>query len=118
MWFARRFAVALLPLVLLGLVGCHSRWVQARVVNRTGSTLSLLEVDYPSASFGTQGLADGAEFRYRFKVLGTGAMKLTYVDDGRREHTAVGPVVREGAEGGLDVVIGAGGVAWTPDFRP
>ena len=116
MRFARVFAVASLPLVLL--VGCHSAWVQARVVNRTGATLSLIEVDYPSASFGTQNLGDGAEFRYRFKVLGTGAMKLTYVDRGRKEHTSQGPVLREGAEGGLEILIAPAGVQWTPTFRP
>ncbi len=116
MRFARVFAVASLPLLLLG--GCHSAWVQARVVNRTGATLSLIEVDYPSASFGTQNLGDGAEFRYRFKVLGRGAMKLTYVDQARKEHTAAGPDLREGAEGGLDILIRTEGVVWTPALRP
>ena len=56
---------------LIAFAGCHSPYVAATVSNRTSQPIDLLEVDYPSASFGTQSLAPGADFHYRFKVLGS-----------------------------------------------
>ena len=34
------------------LTGCHSHYVAIDVTNSSGQPISLLEVDYPSASFG------------------------------------------------------------------
>ena len=39
--------------VALTLTGCHSPYVEATISNRTPSPITLIEVDYPSASFGT-----------------------------------------------------------------
>jgi hypothetical protein len=71
---------ALVLLTSFTSVGCHSPYVATTVSNRTGQPIELLEVDYPSASFGTQNLAPGSDFHYRFKVLGSGRMKLLYTD--------------------------------------
>ena len=98
--------------IALGASGCHSAYVEAALVNRTSSPISVLEVDYPSASFGTQMLAPGATFRYRFKVLGSGPMKLTYTDSGQKEHVVNGPSLDEGAQGVLTVVISPASVDW------
>ena len=36
---------------------CHSYHIDATIENRTGAPIQLLEVDYPSASFGVDSLA-------------------------------------------------------------
>ncbi len=96
------------------LTGCHSAMIQTTVHNSTGGVLQLIEVDYPSASFGTQGLAPGADFRYRFKVLGSGNLKILYTDASGKEQTGTGPELHEGLEGQLLIDVAEHGVVWTP----
>ena len=86
-------------------------------MNRTPVAISLLELDYPSASFGTQLLAPGATFRYRFKILGSGPTKLTYTDSAQHEHTANGPALHEGEEGMMVVSIAPAGVDWKSNLK-
>jgi hypothetical protein len=100
-----------LPAVLL-LSGCHSAFVDATISNRTQQRLRLLEVDYPSASFGTQTLDAGADFHYRFKVLGEGKLTLTYTDAANKEQKSNGPEMKEGAEGPLRIIISPSGTEW------
>ncbi|MGA8044555.1 MAG: hypothetical protein WCA37_17305, partial [Terracidiphilus sp.] len=56
---------AMAAAVLLLAAGCHSSRIDVTVSNRTGVSISLLEVDYPSASFGADALAAGAVYHYR-----------------------------------------------------
>ena len=105
--------------LLIGLIaatGCHSPYVSTTVSNHTTQPIALLEVDYPSASFGTQALAPGADFHYRFKVLGSGNMKLLYTDNAHHDHKSDGPFLKEGTEGPLTIVIADTGVTWQPSF--
>ena len=104
---------ALLP-ILMATAGCHSPYVAATVSNRTAQSLNLIEVDYPSASFGTENLAPGADFHYRFKVLGSGNMKILYTDSAHHDHKSDGPLLHEGAEGRLMIVVTPTGVMWQP----
>src|SRR5882757_8088543 len=104
-------ALALLA-TLLATTGCHSPYVATTVSNRTSRPIELLEVDYPSASFGTQNLAPGADFHYRFKVLGSGGMKLLYTDSTHQDHKSDGPFLKEGAEGPLGIVITPDAIHW------
>jgi hypothetical protein len=83
------------------LAGCHSRYVQATVTNASGAPLHVVQVAYPSASFGTQDLANGQVFHYRFKVIGSGPVKLDFTDAAMHEHLQTGPTLNEGAEGQL-----------------
>ena len=106
-------ALALLA-TLIATTGCHSPYVATTVSNHTTQPIELLEVDYPSASFGTQNLAPGADFHYRFKVLGSGSMKLLYTDSAHHDHKSDGPFLKEGAEGPLTIVIADSGVSWQP----
>src|ERR1700679_2823300 len=97
-----------IPVFALGLIaatGCHSPYVATTVSNHTSQPIQLLEVDYPSASVGTEALPLGADFHYRFKVLGSGNMKLVYTDGSHRDHNSDGPYLKEGAEGFLTIVI-------------
>jgi hypothetical protein len=108
-----RFTLPLaLCTALLAVTGCHSPYIEATVSNHTPQPIELIEVDYPSASFGTQNLAPGADFHYRFKVLGEGSTKLLYTDNAHHDHKSDGPSLKEGAEGRLTVVITPSNVIW------
>ncbi len=89
----------------LALSGCHSPYVAATLSNRTSQPLSLLELDYPSASFGTQSLPPGQSYHYRFKVLGSGPTTLLWTDSAHHDHKVSGPSLREGDEGTLTIAF-------------
>lgn len=97
---------------LLAFTGCHSTHILATVSNHTSQPILLIEVDYPSASFGTQNLAPGADFHYRFKVLGTGKMTLTYTDQDHHDHKSEGPYLNEKADGPVQITIAPDGIHW------
>lgn len=99
----------------LPLAACRSAYVDANVRNQTPAALHLVEVDYPSASFGTSTLAAGAEYRYRFQVQGSGKVKLTYLDAQGKAHQTNGPEVTEGQGGTLTITVKPdGSVQWLP----
>jgi hypothetical protein len=93
---------------LLALNGCHSPYIAATISNHTSEPLSLIEVDYPSASFGTQALAPGHDFHYRFKVLGNGATAVLWTDVAHHDRKSPGPPLREGDEGALTIIFNSG----------
>ena len=112
-----RLTVILAFAAALALGGCHSAHIDTTVSNRTAAALTLIEVDYPSASFGTQTLAPGAEFHYRFKVLGSGPLTVQWTDAGNQEHKSTGPTLQESDEGSLGIQFNPGGdVVWTEQF--
>jgi hypothetical protein len=108
----RFLPIAGLTLCLALTTGCHSTFIQATISNRSGQPLSLVEVDYPSASFGTQTLASGADFHYRFKVLNAGDLKLLYTDSHKINQTFTGPHLQETDEGTLTIVIDNAAPQW------
>jgi len=95
--------------------GCHSYHVDATVENRTGGAIQLLEVDYPSASFGTDKLGTGAVFHYRIQLRGSGPLKVLYTAADGKQATVDGPTVAERQEGTLQIVLLPGGKA---EFHP
>jgi len=97
------------------LEGCHSAHVEVAVENRTGAPVRLLEVDYPSASFGSDQLATGATMHYRIQVQGRGPVKLQYTAADGRQLQVEGPTLAERQEGSLEVVVLPGGKA---EFHP
>ncbi len=107
-------AVTLL-LTLVAVTGCRSHHVEITVENRTGATVQLLEVDYPSASFGADSLAPGANFRYRIQIRGSGPVKVQYTGAGGSQPHITGPSLSEGEEGQLQIVLLPGGKA---EFSP
>ena len=110
----RPIRIFALLLCLTALAGCRSPYVDATVSNRTTQPIDLLEFDYPSASFGTQSLAPGADFHYRFQVLGNGNVTLTYTTGTFRNKKSEGPYLKEGDRGLLQVTIAPDGVHWQP----
>jgi hypothetical protein len=104
----------LLPLLA---AGCRSAFVSATITNHSGSPLSLIEVDYPSASFGVGSLAAGATYSYRFKIQGSGQVKIQFTDGSGKTHSASGPDLAEGAQGSLGITIGpVNDVSWVPNL--
>lgn len=110
--FMRSLRILAFFVCLLAVTGCHSAHVLATVSNHTDQSILLLEVNYPSASFGTQNLAPGADFHYRFKVLGTGKMTLTYTGEDHKDHKSEGPYLNEKADGPVHITIAPDGVHW------
>jgi hypothetical protein len=98
--------------VLIVCSGCASKYVQAAVRNQTGGAVTLVEVDYPSASFGKEALAAGAEYDYRFKILGSGPTKVLWTDSGQKQHEVAGPKLDEGQQGSMVVTLTSSGASW------
>lgn len=107
-----------LGVVVAGFPGCASKYVEAVVKNQSGATVSLVEVDYPSASFGTETLAAGAEYHYRFKILGSGATKVIWTDSARKEYTVAGPELKEGEQGRVTITLTDGNAGWDAQVLP
>lgn len=111
---ARGFVAVLFP--ILGLMaGCHSYHIEATIENHTGGAITLLEVDYPSASFGSDKLAANADFHYRFQTRGSGPLTVQYTAANGHPIQISGPTLYERQEGRLDIVLLPSGKA---EFRP
>ncbi len=106
-WIGLHGAVlaAELAIVLVWASGCHSHHIDLTVENRTGEAIQLLEVDYPSASFGANSLAAGAVFRYRIQVRGNGPLKVAYTGSDTQQTQIEGPTLAERQEGRIEIVL-------------
>jgi hypothetical protein len=102
-------------MALLCLGGCHSYHIDSTIENRTGKAVRLLEVDYPSASFGAGTVDNGADLHYRFQVRGSGPIKIQYTAAGDGVVAINGPSLEERQEGRLEIVLLPGGRA---EFHP
>jgi hypothetical protein len=100
---------------LMALPGCHSAHVEVTVENRTGTPIRLLEVDYPSASFGADSLASGATMHYRVQLQGSGSLKVQYTAPDNHQIQIPGPALSEGQEGKLEITLEPAGKA---EFEP
>jgi hypothetical protein len=89
--------------------------VDITVVNRTGAGIRLLEVDYPSASFGADSLAAGATLHSKIQVQGQGPVKVEYTTANGSQPQISGPDLAEGQQGNLEIALLPGGKA---EFRP
>jgi hypothetical protein len=115
----RRILAALLLPAVACVAGCHSYHVETTVENRTGEPIQLLEVDYPSASFGVDKLASGADYHYRFQITATGPLKVQYTNPAGRQSQIDGPTVAEHQEGSLEIVLLPNGKAeFHPELSP
>ncbi len=114
--------LTLAVLVFLGflaLAGCHSYHVDTTIENRTGKPIKLLEVDYPSASFGAGQLDSGAVYSYQMQFRNSGPIKVAYTADGGRPVSIDGPRVAEKQEGRLQIVLLPDGKAeFHPELTP
>ncbi|WP_348261491.1 hypothetical protein P8935_17020 [Telmatobacter sp. DSM 110680] len=105
-------------LLLLGfsmLTACHSYHIEATVENHTGGTVTLLEVDYPSASFGKDTLAADEVFHHRIQTRGDGPISVQYTGPHGRTVQVQGPQIYEQQEGSIEIVLLPNGKA---EFHP
>ncbi len=103
--------------LILSLAGCHSAFVETTIDNRGETPVRLVEVDYPSASFGVGSIAPESEFHYRFKIQGSGPLKIEFTDASGKVHDSDGPVLNQGQEGHLNIVIQpTAEVNWQPQL--
>lgn len=112
---SRTMLTSLLALPFVWTAGCHSHHIDATVENRTGAAIQLLEVDYPSASFGADSLAAGSEYRYRIQLRGSGTLKVQYTGSDGHQVQIEGPMLFEPQEGTAVIVLLPGGKA---EFHP
>jgi hypothetical protein len=114
------FASAALGLLCLyAISGCHSDHIEATVQNHTGGTITLLEVDYPSASFGADTLAADGVFRHRIQTRGSGQISVQYAAEGGRAVQIKGPTLYEGQDGSIEIDLQPGGkAAFHPALTP
>ncbi len=112
---------ALFALVLLIPVSaCHSYRIDATVTNHTGAAIELLEVDYPSASFGAEALAANADFHYRFQVRENGPIKVQYTELANHAlRQATGPLLYEKQQGHVEIdLLPRGTVEFHTELSP
>ncbi len=116
----RNLCVGLLSVAACAsLAGCHSYHIDATIENRTGGAVQLLEVDYPSASFGMNAIAVGGDYHYRFQVQGSGPVKIQYTQPDGHIATATGPTMDQGQEGRLQIVLLPGAkIEFEPELKP
>lgn len=88
----------------LAAAGCKSALINVTVSNHRATPISLVEVDYPSASFGIQKLDPGQDYHYRLKIIGSGPATVLW-NEGSNQKKSSGPVLRDGDSGALNVTF-------------
>jgi hypothetical protein len=115
----RALFAAFLSATLLAATACHSYHIDTTIENRTGTDIQLLEVDYPSASFGADRIATGAVYHYRFQVNGSGPLKISYTAADGKQVQIAGPTLAERQQGQLKIVLlPAGKAQFLPQLTP
>lgn len=111
---------AILALVWLSsLLACHSYHIDATIANRSGGPITLLEVDYPSASFGADALAANSLFHYSFQTRGSGQLTIQYTAANGNQVQVKGPMLYEKQQGRLEIVLLPNGkVEFNPTLQP
>ena len=100
---------------VVAMSACHSYHIEATVKNNTGGAISLLEVDYPSASFGADALEASGTFHHRIQTRGDGPLKVLYTDAGGKQVQISGPTLHEKQEGQIEIDLLPNGKA---EFHP
>jgi hypothetical protein len=100
---------------MVALSACRSYHIDVTVLNKTGNAVSLLEVDYPTASFGADTLAAGVDFHYVIQTRGSSPMKVQYTAANGRQVQITGPTLYEKQEGKIEIVLLPDGKA---EFHP
>lgn len=103
----------LLPLLMAA--SCRTYVVDVTVENHTGGAINLLEVDYPSASFGVDSLPAGAVYHYHLQLQDSGPIKVIYTEGEKQQYKSTGPTVHQNQHGRLEIVLNPNGKT---EFRP
>ena len=101
----RGIASAICIFALGGISGCHSYHIDATIENHSGGTITLLEVDYPSASFGADSLPADGVFHHRIQTRGSGPINVQYSASHGRTVQVKGPTLFEKQQGSIEIVL-------------
>jgi hypothetical protein len=96
-------------------IGCRSYHIEATVQNHTGGPVTLLEVDYPSASFGADTLVADGVFHHRIQTRGDGPISVQYTGADRKPAQINGPTLYEDQNGSIEIILLPNGKA---EFHP
>lgn len=107
----------LLATTLASLTGCHSPQVSMTIFNASAQPVSLIEVDYPDASFGLDSLAAGASYHYNFQIAGDGPTRISWTDATRQGHSSAGPALHQGQQGALQATLSGAAAHWQSKLR-
>ena len=115
----RAFSTAFLLCGVVALSACHSYHIDVSIKNNTGGPISLLEVDYPSASFGADALASDADLHYRIQIRGSAPLKIQYTPMNGHQVQITGPALFEKQEGKISIILlPEGKVEFNPSLNP
>ncbi|HMC32467.1 MAG TPA: hypothetical protein VKL99_16645 [Candidatus Angelobacter sp.] len=95
------------------LAGCRAHMVTIRLINTSIEPLSIIIVDYPSATFGKDKLVPGETFSSPVKLTETGPLKVQFTDAKGANHTYIGPIVHQNAEGSIEIKLDQNSAAAT-----
>lgn len=95
----------ILMVTVVALVGCRSRVVQVKLINTSPKPISIIVVDYPTATFGVDKLEPGTTYQYPIKLLGTGPLNIQFTDADGHNHTYTGPTLHKNDEGSITVQL-------------
>jgi hypothetical protein len=112
-------AAVLAGVLCLTAAACRSAFIETSVENDGATPLHVIEVDYPSASFGMQTLDAHSTYHYHFKIQGSGPISISFLDSAGKPHTATGPTLTQGQQGNLKITINeAAVVSWGASLSP
>src|SRR5215471_10508036 len=106
----RRASLLIIVLTaVFAMAGCRSRVIKVNLINTSTAPVKTIIVDYPSATFGKDKLAPNETFSYAIKPLESGPLKVQFTDANGHGHAYIGPTLRPGGEGSIDVRLDQNG---------
>jgi hypothetical protein len=105
---------AILLSTLLAATGCRSHVIKVSLTNTSAQPVSMIEVNYPGASFGVNTLAPGQSFQYVIKPVEDGILKTQFSDAKGTTHKTYGPAVKKGQEGSIEIRLTQDSALTTP----
>lgn len=114
-----RVVLSALSACALLICACHSYHIETTVKNNSGGAISLLEVDYPTASFGADAVTANGQFHHRIQTRGSGQLKVQYTNASGKQVQITGPTLYEGQEGRIEIdLLGNGKAEFHPELNP
>jgi hypothetical protein len=90
-------------LLLLTLTACRAHMLSIRLINTSTEPLSIIIVDYPSATFGKDKLAPSETFSSPVKITDNGPLKVQFTDAKGALHTYTGLKLHPNQEGSIEI---------------
>jgi hypothetical protein len=96
-----------LLMVLLGLAtsACRSHGIDVTIQNNSSVPIRNVELDYPTAAFGTAVIAPGKSYWYHIKPSGSGEVSLSFEPENGKAFREKGPTVHAGDSGTLTLIV-------------